>query len=423
MLIKVFKDQFRNNLDLILAFLLFCMELFIVDPGFMSPDSVRQLNAAQNGIYTDWDPPFMSYVWRFINKIHFGPFGMVALHSLIFFAGVILLVRFVVRDASLRCMLLACLYLAPPVFTQLGVVWKDVALSVSYLLGCSILLYARDRPKWIFASCIPLFYGTAVRYNSFSALLPLCLWMGILLFPHRALKSIGAAVLLFMGLLGSAKVVNNELSKGHHLYVERYIQYHDLAGISLHAGFVVSPALPLTMDEISKLYKPAIGNLILNAIPTPLAPSILQTIWIQQIMAHPRAYLSHRWAGFRILLAISVPEVVLPYFDTFSENPWGFSFKRSFWVRMTYHVSWMVRNSFLFRGYVYVLCCLIFMCLNLFRRDGNLDIVFISASGLLYALGYFIYGAGADFRYLYWTVMAAGICMVLQLRSVFNLQR
>src|SRR5690242_1074340 len=66
----------RHIAVLLLCLAGFCLTLALFHPGFMSYDSVEQLLDARTGQYGDWHPPFMALLWRQIDRVIPGAFGM-----------------------------------------------------------------------------------------------------------------------------------------------------------------------------------------------------------------------------------------------------------------------------------------------------------------------------------------------------------
>src|SRR5262245_15175137 len=113
-------------LEIWLCGALFLFSLYIHWPGFMSFDSFIQFRQALAGVYTGWHPPVMSFVWHYSNKLIFGPGGMLIFHNLMFFIGLALWAKTLPVQHSTRALFIVALAASPAVFTQLGVIWKDV---------------------------------------------------------------------------------------------------------------------------------------------------------------------------------------------------------------------------------------------------------------------------------------------------------
>jgi len=72
-------------------------------------------------------------------------------------------------------------------------------------------------------------------------------------------------------------------------------------------------------------------------------------------------------------------------------------------------------RSVFFRGFFWIMVAAAMGYLPLrLKLEGELEPAFVlSLSGLLYALGYFFYTPSAEFRYLWWTVLAASVSAAL----------
>src|SRR5215471_15427009 len=105
-------------------------------PGYMSSDSVDQLGQARSGVFNDWHPPLMSFVWRFTDQIIPGPLGMLILNNVLFWSGIALICYRCLEESAAPA--IAVLGLLPPVFGQLSTVWKDVAFGASMIFAFAL---------------------------------------------------------------------------------------------------------------------------------------------------------------------------------------------------------------------------------------------------------------------------------------------
>src|SRR5687767_2684643 len=56
-------------------------------PGYMSPDSISQLMQGRRGLYSDWHPPVMAWVWGMVDRVVAGAAGMLMLHNVLFWSA------------------------------------------------------------------------------------------------------------------------------------------------------------------------------------------------------------------------------------------------------------------------------------------------------------------------------------------------
>jgi hypothetical protein len=45
-------------------------------PGYLSPDSLVQLSQGRSGVFNDWHPPVMSWLWGIFDRMIPGPLAM-----------------------------------------------------------------------------------------------------------------------------------------------------------------------------------------------------------------------------------------------------------------------------------------------------------------------------------------------------------
>jgi len=108
-------------------------------PGMMTMDSIDQLTEARTGFYTDGHPPAMAALWRIVDTILAGPFGMLVLQTVAFVAGLYLLLRRAMRPR--RAAVAASLLLVfPPILAPMAVIWKDCIMAGFLVLGTACLL-------------------------------------------------------------------------------------------------------------------------------------------------------------------------------------------------------------------------------------------------------------------------------------------
>ncbi|MBI5241065.1 MAG: hypothetical protein HY926_11380 [Elusimicrobia bacterium] len=409
--------RWAKDLDLLVCLGLWGFSLHIHWPGFMTVDSITQLTQAQLGQYGDWHPAVMSLVWRWLNRLHFGPGSMLVFHNLLFFGALACLARATRWGPGGRSLLLVLASAVPSVFTQLGVIWKDTGLAASYFLSFSWLVLARGRGWPVLPVLLPLFYGTAVRHNSLPALVPLAL-----LFVDAAapgLKSSGrklaAALALALCLWGLASWVNRRLADGHREHLGVQLVFFDLAGISVCRDTLLYPpglnAEEVTLAKVRERYHPGDWTPPPNVcfsprIGLPGFGSAAERFWLRQVLRHPACYLRHRLSVFIYALNLDGGDPTIPICCRVFPNPWGIRKARSPAFERVYGLLWSIRNSLWFHVYPYFLACGLALILALRRRD--LALGCLSASGFLYCLGYAVVGVGSDdFRLSYWTVLAS----------------
>ena len=375
-----------------------------------------------------------------LDRVLAGPAPMLLLHNLLFWGAAALFWRLTRERSHALALCFAAFGFMPQVLAHLGSVWKDVSLGASLLLA-SALLYGAGRGGrrfLLFAACPLLFYGYGVRLNAAPAVLPLALWSGFVacrVFPRLAARAASFRLLpvllglaYFVALTAAVTLTSRALTHGRTLYVYQQIMLHDLAAVSKETG---RPEFPdyitradyFSAERVSEQYSTEWINTLIYGEPPPLRLSFnpeeirsLRAAWWRAVWHNKAAYLSHRWAVFRNLTGLGTPYVYKSFNpSTGQNNPPQFRQTPNALTRALTSYFFLFSNSPLFRGFLYILACLALAYFSLrLRLAGDLGAVFaLSSSGLLYASAYFFVAPSSDFRYLWWTVLAATVSAVL----------
>lgn len=417
----------------------FALLLACFQPGLMSFDSFQQLEQARTGQYSDFHPPIMAFVWSGLDRVVPGPLGMLLLHGAMFFGGLALLLGAAMRTAWSGAGGVLVVALLPPVFANLGTIWKDVGLAAALVAAAATTLRgARGGTKAWFAAALPLlFYANAVRHNATAAVLPLAiLWATTLLQRcgvRRRLAGPALGVALTGMLVGSTAVVDAALLRVRTHPVQTLLLY-DLAGISVRTGQDLLPAF-VARDpgfDLVERYSPKWGSHTLfhwqcSYIAQPAkAPPRLTTVpgddevarlwsaWFDAVLANPLAYLAHRWELTTWQFGLHAGPVAYAFHDDILANSLGMRFEPTAATAAMRSVRDALRDSVLFRGWFFVAVLLGVLAFVWRRwRPGRGGALAIAASGLLYALPLPLYSVASDFRLLLWTVVAAALGVVL----------
>jgi len=411
-------------------------------PGYVSPDSLRQLAEGRALSFTDWHPPLMAAVWGVLDKLIPGPFGMLLLHNAAFWGALAVFWRATYRRSFVTGLCLVALGFLPTALALLSTVWKDVGLGASLLLACALLHTARrDDSKGALLLSMPLmFYGYGVRQNAAPAILPLAVWSGYvalrLFRPARAQAGGLAAAALpfvvglayFLLLTAAVLTTTRVLAGGHSSYIYQAVLLHDLAAVSKERGEPLFPdyltrGANFSLERAAASYQPYSSTTVFKAeaagmrlTEDPAEMAALRAKWLEVVPANKSAYLRHRWGAFRALTAFGTGEVCFPYLAT-SRTLDGREVNRWRVHQFLRAVFWKLRDSFFFRGFLFLLASLALLCLSVGGRlRGDLETVCaMSLSGLLYGAGYFFYATSCDFRFMWWTALASlvGTCLLI----------
>lgn len=407
-------------------------------PGFMSFDSVYQLNEARSGSYSDGHPPAMAMLWRIVEVFVTGPAGMLVLQSVAFIAGTYLVFR--TRMSQRAAAIAASLVLwFPPVAAVMAVIWKDSQMTGYLLLGLGLMLQERRRTRlWGLAALV---LATAMRHNALIMTFPLILLCFVWDPKHRFVKRHLIALAAFVAVTFSAQLISKALTdKQKHIWV------NSLAMCDIAATLrFVDETIP--DDELRKIFD---GTLImvprknlheyarrdsarlesryvdvlwataytLFVIPRDAAERAAMTrAWKEIVFTHKDAYLTYRWGIFRRLLGLEDEEMVSPIYNWFLdiqdlEKSKGiaehdaYSSRIQEKLRLGIHV---VGASGVFRIMVYVI--LAFALLPFVLRD-RLGLALLGSAFASQASLFFL-SPTTDWRYSYWLIVATVITLVI----------
>lgn len=408
-------------------------------PGSMSVDSVNQLEQAIEGRYTDWHPPLMAALWRLIcQPFEARPEPMLILQLTVLWLGLYLLGRALLPYRPRLALFAPLIGILPPLVGIEGVIWKDIGLGASFCLGSMLVIdgYLRKSGKLqLSVATVLLFYGTAVRYNSLLALLPIAA-----LFVHLVLRereryaqwcsnwrvlTTGSLVVAVTFLLLNQVIVYGVL-KSTRAYTVQYIFLHDLNALSAQKNEILFPAafrIPekCSLDGIRKAAQdPRCGDSILYGAQAPAQQttdpkqiSVLKQTWFKAIRQEPMLYLEHRWRLFKSLLNIGFGSCRITHFGT-APNRFSYSVDVApFQMSLSKLFASLYNSTPLYKGWLWGLLACAGLGASLERRRRqpverkvlNCAALFFS-SALLYLFPYFAVGVCCDFRYLWWTILA-----------------
>jgi hypothetical protein len=423
-------------------------------PGIYSPDSLDQLLQAQRGVYSDGHPPLMAGLWSLLLRISGTAATLYWLHlGLLSSAFILFALAFRRSNLPGAVWLLLPAACSPAILNFIGVLWKDVGLAVSLAFCFACVALSRAARAGQIATLLVVlvvsFYAVGVRHNALPAVLPL-LWLSLLPFFPRpgwrrnvgiaAIAIIGAA-LLFVG----GQLVSYQVLEARRIHLEQAVELFDLAAISVISGADVIPdeakRANFSSQALRAAYSPtSSGSLIFRPDPAILPPlqltenpqylPIFRQAWERAIINYPWAYLSHRGAVFASLLGIGRQT---PFFATVDYRQQSAIFEAGVGVLGDPAVKSIdvgrpifghrvaasllmafIRaavHTYLFFGWLWLLVLVAtFVAAIVLRKRPMAEVAIgLSASGLLYLLPYFFVAPSSDFRYLYWSVVAANL--------------
>lgn len=402
-------------------------------PGYMSYDSVWQLQQAR-GVepLTNWHPPLMAFIWRFLDYVIAGPLLMLVVQSLAFLLGLYaLLCRLLARRAA--AVLAGLLLIAPQNVIVMAVIWKDCQMA-GFFLAAIPLVMSSDRRLRVLGYGF-FFLATGVRYNAAAAVLPLLVllrryderlgWLRRLLVGtawwlfitvaafgvNRVLTEkqtnvwqIGAAPVDIVGTIRFSRPISDEWL----LREASGVPWKVRTGIQRYIRDNYSPLysfLEITGGEKQIIEYPS----------TQEHFDGISKAWRKLVFAHPWPFIYHRWQIFKELLR------------TPTGGPYGFwvGFTNAGWAEDSLQhrakhgylqlnwIRWVERFDVRFglRVRVYFALSLALLAMPFCWRQRTAFAML--ASGVCFQLGLLVVAPAIDYRYSHWMVTCTLIAVTI----------
>lgn len=301
-------SSFARHWPLLLSMLLMAASLILFWPGIVSYDAVGQYAQAMTGRYDDWHPPVMARLWSLFRPAEWRASPMLLLQM----AGYWLGFGWVAQALSgWRRIAVLATALFPPLLGWQGVIVKDSHLMAAMLLATGLILRSRLRgsPMSLWQRIVVAIlvgYALLVRANAVFAVIPFAV-LAAVQGPLRVRHAV--AVLGGIGLvLAVSPVINHGLLGAQDSGVQRTVPLYDLAGIAVRidkpvAGLAPGSAQALVQSHCVKplFWDPLGSRDQCMAAIHPLdrdTPGHLYRLLASTAVAHPFAYLAHRFAHF-----------------------------------------------------------------------------------------------------------------------------
>lgn len=422
--------QFRQNAfwQALTAILGFVMSIRMFYPGLMSNDSVGQYSQALRFSFDDWHPPITAFIWALVNDWIPGPLGMLLLFCALYWGGLFFLSLSIAHRGRRYAIALIVLGFAPWALGNLGAIWKDVLHAVLTFFAVGLVAFAsRDgkpaRSKLGVTGLILLLIAAMVRFNALAALPPL-LWLAIGRPPLNRWKTLAVLAVLPLFVLVLSSLFTYGFLRAERTGVHSSLLIYDIGAITRATG-VNAFGQPFKPEEERKLtttcYEKNAWDSYSWGTCAFLTPAVkasglwgsdaLFQAWVQAIRNHPAEYVQHRFAHWWNLLW--KPQHLL--LSTMQSNSWGYEFKKSAVRQSLERTTEIMQDTPFYRPGAWILFAIALVAVAARWGTGlSRDIVIaLNVSGILYMLSYLPIGVASDFRYAYWSILAAWFSLPL----------
>lgn len=403
-------------------------------PGQASVDAIVQLQDGISGIYDSNQPPAMSWLMAKLSLP-----GVLALNIFLFGAAAAVLLRDLRGRTAWHNTALIFLFCFPVVFIYNGIVWKDVLFANAAVLGLLLLPRVDRRGSWVTVvlSAAVITLAVAVRQQgllvsaaaiAYLALTPKLLWpLG------NRIKVVALWLVTYVSLgylLDVSVAANGDISRSNAFVGPVYqLAMFDIGGIASRNPEVSFPALeslptenfPRSASKRSQIlaameaYHPSRQDPLGKSVGesgVPFYRDATLSDWQALVSAHPVDYFLHRFRYMSWLLGANCEYPCSPFFFGISDSPAsmlpetkltpGFSGRAELLKEMGLTLSGLFRSIYYLVLSVIVLGALLY---GGWRNSSSM--ILIQLAGLTYTGSYFLVGIACDFRYTYFSTVAA----------------
>jgi hypothetical protein len=424
----------------------FISVVLVSTPGFMSPDSVNQLQQARSLAFTDDHPPLMALLWAGTDALVPGPFGMLLLFNAVYWGALVACLRHFPLPPWPRTAGLVIAGFLPPLYVNLGVIWKDILMQGALVaVLASSLWFMRTRRTSALVSAV---FWSAIaigsRHNASAAVWPLLALtaaahprLASLSLVRRATAALATSLIAVVCVHQALTLTFRPIARETHFW--QTIALFDLAGMSVERNEVLfdrdvgalreGATLDVIVREFSSrdhvnMYRCRKKGCraLLAYVQDREKLTLLARNWSRVVREHPLDYLKHRVSVYRHVIGLEAQPVVT--FPIITRNPWGYALQPSRVRDVAVDILDSLLPTPLFSPWVYLLLCCATLALGgaVVARGGSALLLALSASGLFYHATFFFLACSPDYRYSLWTMMC-GVLAIYALPGALRASR
>lgn len=413
-------------------------------PGVMTKDSKAALDQARTLDLTDWHPPIMAIVWRYLDAIIRGPLLMLVCQAVLYGWAVSKLCVEAFPDLGRRIplwLLIPLFGVFPPVMALTGMIWKDTWMSGLLLLALGNLYAIANATAragrwrafaWLCASCLA---ATAFRHNALSATAGLLAGGIYLMMTDRSVAwlrlaiACGGGVVLSFAFWSVNGLATRAMTTPSHPTTS--ILLHDIAGtisrsenprqeashlLASHPS-VSSRDLDQFMAQLERNYDAADANGILRSSRRTNVPfdiivhqrdhnaAAVKAAWRDILARNPRAYFAHRWATFQCLIQLCNVEQWAIRSYVLNKSHLGIGSSSAAQARLR-TLLLDPRTARLYSPAFWLFICLLAAGVALVNGRGKGKIpLFMGLSALGLAVALFLTSPIGSYRYMHWVIV------------------
>lgn len=423
-------DKYFNFLPTIISVALTAILVVTIwlcfSPGFMSPDSIAQYKQALTQQYTDSHPPLMSYLWHtLINLVDDDPAIFLFFHLSILTLGILIWINNM--NQQFGSIFIPLIFFLPWIMNFAGVLWKDVGLAFSLLLATGLLFHKRTGWFMIAFATPFLFYATAIRHNAIFAVTPIIYFAAIYHFPtKKKWKAVVISLLSSLVLVVASSLMSSHIIGAEKKHFETFLMGDEIAKISAATGQNLLPDLKredaITCSTYPILYERAVcfiskGYDASGSLVVHMDPETVRTIWLKTVLNNPSTYAAMKIDAFMYFLRSPSLQPYYVWHPGVMANEYNIKLNNPAYAENLerYVDESQKKFSYMFKPYTWLILCVVMLAAALSIKNNNrkkISILALNCSAAGYFLSYLLSAVSADFRYIYWCLIAISLSVV-----------
>ena len=418
-------------------------------PGESGPDADSQYAQILSGRLDDWHPPIMAWLWSFFHLFANGGAPMFCFQVALYWLGFGLIGTALARAGRpLAAWAMLGVALLPPLLETSVILLKDVGMAVTFLTAVAALFWYRIEDRAVprpvaAASLVLLVYGVLVRANAVFAVVPLLAYLIRPRWLARPWWLLALSLPVGLAMVPAANLINHRVLQAEPLHIIRSLQIFDITGIAYYSDdlAVLGPNTGLVRADVDRCYQPlnwdrlapwgdcrffwdrlavsrdlrGVAELDARAAMGVKPNPDLLGRWVAAIVRHPLAYAQHRLASFASQVGLidgmrgagMMKPDLAPAADEAAAAPAPEPVYLALYDVAATPALWLAIGVGLL------------LWLTSARappvspsRDAALALLL---SGVPYALAFLVIGVASEFRYLFWSLIAILVALVILL--------
>ena len=323
---KTSRARVANAIFLAVAF---SVLVFAMYPGQFDGDAIGQYHQGINYLFDNSHSVMNAALLGILSNISGGPGPMFILQFALWIFGLFIFTdTLIIAERKIIGQFVAILSVTPFLSFDFFDIQKDALFSglLAIIVGYAakiFLMPAKVTIIGLFATFCIFVFALDVRQNAIFSIIPLWfLARPIYWFKLPVIAtSVGIALLVFASAAAIISWVDNRVLHTNQSHIIYALVIFDLAGISADTGQDASHGLfPDFQEDVAKCYSPERWDNFLGGSCRPVGLAAqklmadrhtrheLMSVWVQEIVKHPIAYLMHRARNFGCLIRVGCYE-------------------------------------------------------------------------------------------------------------------